>query len=394
MNLFCCLSRIKISTLKICFICPEYPDGPHGGIGTMVQLLSRGLVDRGHAVKVIGIYPHSYPSPEFEEDQGVSIWRIKCPQGKFGWVLPYIKQYRIITRWAKKKEIDIVEAPDSRGWYAFWPKRSVPLILRTHGSNLYISKILGKKPNMLTSIMERLSYRRADHVVSVSKFSANLIAKLFSIHEEIPVIYNGIEIPVFRTSVQRKNNTIVFSGSLCRNKGIFNLINAFCLVADKEKSVMLDVYGKDTFDKEVGSVQNYLLKTIPTAILSRINFHGHISRSDLLEVYRSATFAIFPSFVESFSMAPLESMICGCPTIYTKFSSGPEVIADGVDGILIDPFNVNEIAEMMIRLLKDSNLRKTLSENGINKIKTNFSTESMIENSIEFYRAIANKPFA
>ena len=50
---------------------------------------------------------------------------------------------------------DIVEAPDSRGWYTFWPKMHIPLILRANGSNLYFSQILNSKLSRLTSFMER-----------------------------------------------------------------------------------------------------------------------------------------------------------------------------------------------------------------------------------------------
>ena len=73
--------------MKVCFICPEYPEGPHGGIGSIVQLMGRNMVQKGHEVKVIGIYPKSYPGNDFEIDQGVEVWRLRYKFGKFGWVL-------------------------------------------------------------------------------------------------------------------------------------------------------------------------------------------------------------------------------------------------------------------------------------------------------------------
>jgi hypothetical protein len=50
-------------SLELCFICSEYPPGPHGGIGTMTQVLARALVARGHGVRVIGVYQRDYPGP-------------------------------------------------------------------------------------------------------------------------------------------------------------------------------------------------------------------------------------------------------------------------------------------------------------------------------------------
>ncbi len=57
--------------MKICFICGEYPPGPHGGIGTFVQVLARALVAAGHEVRVLGAYGTAYHAANEEVDQGV-----------------------------------------------------------------------------------------------------------------------------------------------------------------------------------------------------------------------------------------------------------------------------------------------------------------------------------
>ncbi len=380
--------------MKICFICPEYPEGPHGGIGTMVQILSRELVKNGHEVRVIGIYPHSYPAPDFEEDHMVKVWRLRVMKGKFGWVLPFITQYKIIKKWVEEKEIDIVEAPDSRGWFAFWPKLAIPLIIRAHGSNTFIANVLGKKPNLLTTFMERQSYRRADALLSVSNFSAKTTSQVFSLKKEFTIIYNGLEAPDFSDILEREANRIIFSGSLNRNKGVFNLIEAFCILLDRIPKATLELYGKDTKDSEVGSVKMHIIKTIPKDKIEKIKFMGHVSRIELFHVYRTATLAIFPSFVESFSMAPMESMVCGCPTIYSEIGSGPEIIENEVDGILVNPRDSEDIANSLEKILNNPFLAEKISKNGIIKIKNQFSQTLMMEKTIAFYRAITSKPLA
>ena len=124
----------KMNTrMRICFICPEYPSGPHGGIGSFTQSTARELVKLGHEVRVIGVYKISYKEPDYEEDNGVKVWRLREQNGKFGWIGAWMKQYFIINKWARHHEIDLVEAPDSRGWFAFWGKLGIPLILRSHG---------------------------------------------------------------------------------------------------------------------------------------------------------------------------------------------------------------------------------------------------------------------
>src|SRR5690625_7674160 len=63
--------------MNILFICDEYPPGMNGGIGTMVQVLSRELVKQGHQVTVIGLYPYYYGQKDYEVDQGVEVYRMR-----------------------------------------------------------------------------------------------------------------------------------------------------------------------------------------------------------------------------------------------------------------------------------------------------------------------------
>ncbi len=103
--------------MKFCFICPEYPEGPHGGIGTYTQQTAKELSALGHQIRIIGVYPKSYPAPDYEENGNIKIWRLRVGNGKFGWIIPWIYQFRIIKKWVNENDIDLIEAPDSRGWY-------------------------------------------------------------------------------------------------------------------------------------------------------------------------------------------------------------------------------------------------------------------------------------
>lgn len=372
--------------MKICFICPEYPEGPHGGIGSMVQIISRELVSLGHAVRVIGIYPRSYPAPDYEIDQGVKVWRLRIHDIKFGWVLAYIRQYKMIKSWARLKEIDIIEGPDSRGWFAYWPKLTVPIVIRAHGSNTYFAEILGTPSNRLTKFLEKRSYLRADALISVSKFTAKITKQVFEIPREFVIIHNGIEIPIISYDQVRENNRIIFSGSLNRKKGIIKLVEAFLLISEHNKEAKLEIYGKDTFDEQIGSLKEYLIKLIPHEWRKNFIFKGHVSRNELFNVYKTASVAVFPSFAEAFAIAPIESMACGCPTIYSKLGSGKELINDGVDGLLIDPEQPSEIASAIQTLITNPVLAKTIGHLGRQKVEASFSKEIMTQKSLDFYK--------
>jgi len=372
--------------MKVCFICPEYPEGPHGGIGSMVQIISRELVHLGHQVRVIGVYPKNYPAPDHENDLGVEVWRLREKRGKFGWILPYMQQFRIIKKWSEKGEIEIIEAPDSRGWIAFWSKLTVPVILRAHGSNTYFSNILGTHLNFLTSIIEKKSYQRADYLASVSHYTAKITKELFKLFKDFVVIHNGIEIPRIDDRLIRDPNTAIFSGSLNKKKGIFELIEGALLLLNANTQIVLKIFGKDTLDQAGGSVKETLIKLIPEEFKNNIVFEGHVSRKILIEEYKKCTLAIFPSYAEAFAIAPLESMVCGCPTIYTTMGSGPELIQDGEDGLLINPADPKEIADAIKRILRDPDFAIKIGNEGRKKVIEYFSKELMVKNSLEFYQ--------
>ena len=376
--------------MKVCFICPEYPEGPHGGIGSMVQIISRELIQLGHQVRVIGVYPKNYPAPDYENDLGVQVWRLKEKGGKFGWVLPYINQYRIIKRWSHQGEIEIIEAPDSRGWIAFWPKFPIPIIIRANGSNTYFSSILGTHLNFLTSVLERKSIHRADYLAAVSNYTAVITKQVFNLSTDLPVIHNSIEIPAIQNGVIRNNNTIIFSGSLNRKKGIFELIEGTILVLKENPDLRLIIYGKDSLDSSGMSFKGKLMKLIPPHFAENFVFAGHVNRNKLFEEYRKCTLAIFPSYAEAFAHAPLESMACSCPTIFTKLGSGPELITDGEDGLLINPADPQEIAFAINRIVKNPEFAKKIGNAGRKRVEGNFSKELLAKKTLEFYEQCIN----
>ena len=322
--------------MKICFICPEYPNGPHGGIGTYTQQTARGLSELGHEVRVIGVYPKKYPAKNYEEDGTIRIWRLREWGGKFGWLIPWIKQFMIIKKWIQNNDIELVEAPDSRGWYSFWGKLTVPVILRFHGSQMYISSILEYKPNKITAFLELQSYKRADAYSSVSYFNAKKTTQIANLSKDVQVIYNGIKI-IQLLKIPRKKSTIVFAGTLIEYKGIVDFLESLVLLANDGVEFDVGIYGKDALIGNSYASEIIEKYSILSELKSRIKYYGVVSVAELLSIYQSATVAVFPSHVESFGLAPIEAMMCECPVIFTDNTTGPEIIEPKVDGLLVKP---------------------------------------------------------
>src|SRR5438105_11210943 len=125
--------------MKLCFVCNEYPPGPHGGIGTMTQVMARMLAGSGHEVRVIGVYPRDYPAPDRERDAGVEVLRLREPRMKFGWLYSRRRLYRQVADWVLRDGVDLIEVPDYQGWAAGWRRLPAPVVARVHGTLAYFA---------------------------------------------------------------------------------------------------------------------------------------------------------------------------------------------------------------------------------------------------------------
>jgi len=374
--------------MRVCFVCDEYPPGNHGGIGSFVRMLARALVDVGHEVKVVGLYPADHPSPRYEEDQGVQVWRLRQSHWRLGWIGGRYKVFRQIASWAKNGEIDLVEVVDFGGPAAYWPKLPVPVVARLHGSGSYFAAELNSKVSRRLFQLESSSLRRADVICSVSRHTADRTRELFNLPScPDAVVYNFVDSRFEVNSRSRSNDVVIFSGTLTYKKGVVPLIKAWPTVLAKNANAKLHFYGKDGCTDDGESMTAMLRSQLDESQQQSVRFHGHTDREDLLEALKKARLAIFPSYAEAFALAPLEAMAEACPTIYSERGCGRELVSDGKDGVLIDPDRPDQIADAIVTFLNDDNLVEKLGTAGQERVRQSFSTQAVLPQNIDFYRS-------
>jgi glycosyltransferase involved in cell wall biosynthesis len=371
--------------VNVGFVCCEYPPGPHGGIGSFVQTLARALVGRGHSVRVIGTYAPSYPAPDFEEDHGVRVWRLRHSGRCYG-VRGRYDLFRTVTRWAKSGAIELIEVPDWQGLAAAWPALPVPVVVRVHSSATSMALESNEHVGRALAWCERASVRRAEAWCSVSRHAAAMTREALHIETEPrAILYNPVSILEAPPNVTRSTHHVVYTGKLLPIKGVCALAKAWPAVLRECPGAELQVYGRDTnFTEDGTSVQRQMVSRLGSAA-SSVHFHGHVSRAEIVGALQTARVAVFPSFVEAFAIAPMEAMICGCATIYTCRGPGPELIRDGYDGLLVDPGRPEEIAGAIVHLLRDHNLACQLGERGRLRVQTEFSLERLVPLNEAFY---------
>lgn len=394
--------------MKILFLCDEYPPCKHGGIGTVTRLLAQEFEKKGNHVVVCGFYPYYRTALATENDHGVKVFRffygnkLKLLFSKrkfFGRFINVKKEFSSyvseVKRIIKEHEIEIIEMPDYYEIFRYtgpkfiqFPDFGIPKVVKIHGGATFFTYIRDK------TIIRDILYFKEEKVISdasvvlaISEYSKAVIRKVFDYNESIPVIFNGVEnSKSFKYNKNTESRTVVFAGTITEKKGVYSLIRAWEKVIEEVPDASLLLYGKGS-SKTIGKLKSL----ISEKSASSIHLLGFASLETLQKEYSIASCAIFPSYAESFGMAPLEAMQTGCPTIFTRRASGPELIEDGEEGLLVDPDNIEEIARAIVFFLKNHEKAIEIGKRGALKVITHFDISEIAEQHLELYNSIINK---
>ena len=219
--------------------------------------------------------------------------------------------------------------------------------------------------------------REATRIATVSEFSKADIVKHYNISPtKIDVVYNGIhsffkpasgaEKQHTKTKFTSGNDYFVSVGSLIPRKNIPNLVKAFALFKQQHKTtVKLVLAGSQYW----GTAQ--INKIIADNHLkNEVIFTGRLSNHDLNLVLASATALTFVPYYEGFGIPLIEAMQTQTPIIASNVTSLPEIAGDAA--LYVNPLNVDEIAQAMLKLYVDKDLQQQLIEKG-NLQKQKFS---------------------
>jgi len=209
--------------------------------------------------------------------------------------------------------------------------------------------------------------------------------------DKIDVIYNGIEEPVFdrqktaenmraKLAIPRSFFVVGTVANLNRHvKRIDLFIDSAKCILSKIKNVIFIIIGDGHLKKE------YEERSRDLGISDKIFFLGSIS--NVYEYISIFNVAVNCSDSEGFSNAVLEYLAMGIPTVATNVGSNAEIIRHLQNGFLVKPGSLREMAEAIIKILRDERLRKSLSLRAREYSKM-FSTESMISNYEKYYENI------
>ena len=393
--------------MHIVYVCREYPPTLRGGgIATYIRLIAQGLVERNNKVTVICASDDTRISSDYS-DRGVRV--IRLSGGDF--ILPSVespsllKRFRFIYRFDsyRKKireaileldDIDIIEVADFGAESYFLKDINAPVVVRLHTPSLFDRTTLGikkyqGKDKLFQFIGEREKYilKHADFLSSCSESLKDWTIQNLGIDSnKIEVIYNPIELPTHKVELKSSTTkaTIVFVGTISDVKGCGDLFEAGKLLAEKNVDFDMFFYGK----------MGEFAENLKMNEQSYPWFHviGKIEREKLFSIYCNASVVCFPSWWDNMPMVCLEAMGVGAVVLGSSSGGMSEIIQDSINGYLIEPHNVNLLAEKLQFLINlDSKTKKQISDNAKKRIENDFSLRTIVDKTIDYYNRVINK---
>lgn len=195
------------------------------------------------------------------------------------------------------------------------------------------------------------------------------------------VLYNAV--PTYPENHYNPNGKyIAFLGRVGDRKGTFDLIRAFASALSQIPDVYRLVICGD------GEVEKARTLAGDLGILDRVQCRGWVGSDERSDVLCDAALNVLPSYNEGLPMSILEAMSYGVPTLSTRVAAIPEVIKPGKNGWLIEPGDVEGMANVIADAINDEGLRIGLSANAYALVSSSFSLEPHIEAVKEIYRSL------
>jgi glycosyltransferase involved in cell wall biosynthesis len=336
--------------MKICFLSdPTY---------LHIQRWARYFLEQGHEVSIVG-EPHTKPT----HIPGIKTYILADHEFKGPWILR--------TTLALKRLLNEIK-PDILHMHYLAPLiapailRFKPFVVSVWGADIVGETGLAKD-HWRMRFLKRLVLRHADAVLASSRFLANATCQYAKFPEErVPVYYWGVDLQQFPPAqISKKNGkndqiVIGFVKHLVPKYGVEYLLRAIPVVRKKYPMIKILLLGEGTLRQALEKLAADL------DIADVVHFLGPISHAQVPKYLEQMDIFVMPSVYESetFGVAAVEAQAMGIPVIATKVGGVPEAVADGVTGILVPPRNSDALAEAIIRLIEDNDLRESMSHEG------------------------------
>jgi glycosyltransferase involved in cell wall biosynthesis len=370
-----------MTVMKTLFVVPR--DEPFGGVASVVGNLARHLQYQGHEVSFLfpgqtiwrkakltqwgfpGAELRMPPPPRTYRGDGLRTFVWLFPQTMYQ-LMKFIGQGRI--------QIVNIHYPISPFFCLALCRTllSIKLVTSIHGTDIFP----GGRPRRTYSFALKFLLRRSDVIVANSHaFCRDFLNVFPHLREKMTVIHNSVNVAELNGLMRNKADGVHRRYVLCvaahnEKKAIDVLIQAVARLAPEDPSLKLVLVGDGPLRKSLEELAGAL------GVRERIEFLGAQGRAEVVELLHGCEVFVLPSRSEPFGIALVEALACRKPVVATRVGGIPEIIEDGRNGLLVEPDNSGALAEALMRVLKDGDLRKVLASNGYRTVQERFRSET------------------
>jgi glycogen synthase len=242
----------------------------------------------------------------------------------------------------------------------------------------------------VSSWLERVGLEACDAVIAVSEQMEADIVSLYQLPEErIHVIHNGVdasalrrrEDPAILDRLGVRKPYILFIGRLSRQKGIFDLVEAYRSL--KSNVGLVVVTGAAETRELVEELATALQGMEGVRWIDRV-----VTHEEAVALYSSCEAFICPSRYEPFGITNLEAMACERPVVATRVGGIPEVVVDGETGLLVPPESPSELARAIDEVLRDRERAAEMGRKGRQRVERLFTWEKVARRTVELYETL------
>ncbi|MBI3016357.1 MAG: glycosyltransferase family 4 protein [Candidatus Tectomicrobia bacterium] len=360
-----------------------------GGVESFVWGASSALARLGHEIHIFtGRGGHLEPHPD-----GVRVFSY-----------PFLPRHRIPNLGSRFRKL---------GERLSFAARALPDVIRERYDVLHIHKpydlpvaVLAKRFSGVRVMLgchgrdffctDRLWFRCVDAAVSCSEFNARQVQDRYGV---LPaVIYNGIDPEEFRplpadTSLREdlgfraEEQVILYVGRLIGWKGVSHLIVALNLVVQRRSAVRLLILGDGEERRNLENLGGNL------GLSEKIVFAGPVPRARLPRYLALADVFVLPSIAdETFGISLCEAMACGVAAVATRVGGIPEVAEDRLTGFFTEPGDAAGMAEKILLLLADPELRGRMGREGRQRVLARFTWDRVARALENEYYNLSKSP--
>jgi len=242
-------------------------------------------------------------------------------------------------------------------------------------------------------LLAALRYRPFDRVVAISDAVAAALKNRGIEDDRIVVIRSAVDADAFRktpdcAAMRRDFNVpgdsfvIAAAGQLIERKGHAYLLEAAAALKDRQSPFRLIIFGEGPLEADLRA------KAASLGLGDVVQFAGF--RADLDSYFGCLDLFVHPSLAEGLGVATLKAQAAGVPVVGFAAGGLPEAVANGSTGTLVAPGDSDALASAMSELMADPALREQMGSRGRQRMRSEFSIDTMADRHVELYESILN----